>query len=68
MLRKLINRIKVIDLPWSPKRFRGYDLDGNMYFEEPSRREGISQSRRFVKYADGRYNPHEYDPNMIPIQ
>ncbi|KAJ3276057.1 hypothetical protein HDV01_006227 [Terramyces sp. JEL0728] len=41
MLRKLINRILVIDLPWSSRRFTGYDLDGNMYFEEPSRREEL---------------------------
>ncbi|EGF78037.1 hypothetical protein BATDEDRAFT_91193 [Batrachochytrium dendrobatidis JAM81] len=68
MLRRLFNKIKVINQPWKATRYVGSDLEGNMYFEGPPVREGISLPRRSIEYADGRSNISQYEPNAIPIQ
>ncbi|KAH6566853.1 hypothetical protein BASA83_008206 [Batrachochytrium salamandrivorans] len=66
MLRRIINRIKVSNHPWKSTLYVGSDLDGNMYFEGPPVREGISLSRRSIEYADGRSHISQYEPNAIP--
>jgi NADH dehydrogenase [ubiquinone] 1 alpha subcomplex assembly factor 2 len=68
MLKKILNRIKTINTRWSTKKFIGYDLQGNMYFEEPMIKRGINFPRRSVTYEDGRNHISEYDPNSIPVQ
>ncbi|KAH9248459.1 hypothetical protein BASA81_013858 [Batrachochytrium salamandrivorans] len=68
MLRRIINRIKVSNHPWKSTLYVGSDLDGNMYFEGPPVREGISLSRRSIEYADGRSHISQYEPNAIPVQ
>jgi hypothetical protein len=47
-LRRFVNKLKVINKPWSSKKFIGYDLNGNMYFEEPSQRTGICALTRDI--------------------
>ena len=67
-MQKFINRLKIIQFPWSKRIFKGYDLEGNMYFEEPSIKRGTNFSRRSIDYFDGRSSLSSYDPNIIPVQ
>ncbi|KAI8902680.1 hypothetical protein BC833DRAFT_520743 [Globomyces pollinis-pini] len=67
MIRQTFNRLKVMNFPWKSKKFRGYDLDGNMYFEEPSNFT-TSKTKRTVEYSDQRSHPSQYNPNSIPVQ
>jgi NADH:ubiquinone oxidoreductase subunit len=68
MLKKILNRLRTINTPWSTKQFIGYDLKGNMYFEEPMIKRGINFPRRSVVYQDGRNHISQYDPESIPVQ
>jgi NADH:ubiquinone oxidoreductase subunit len=68
MIRKLINRLRTLNTPWSNKLFVGHDLQGNMYFEEPMIKRGINFPRRSVIYQDGRNHLSQYDPDSIPVQ
>ncbi|KAL2918662.1 hypothetical protein HK105_201496 [Polyrhizophydium stewartii] len=68
MIRLLARRIKALNLPWQANRFMGYDLDGNMYFEGPPTREGVTLPRRSVEYRGGAIHPSQYDPSTIPVQ
>ena len=65
--RSLINKLKTINFPWKKHKFIGYDLSGNMYFEGPPVRSGMSRSHRMMNYAHGEVHISDYNPNAIPV-
>ncbi|KAI9356222.1 hypothetical protein DFJ73DRAFT_823439 [Zopfochytrium polystomum] len=68
MLRRLKISWRQLKLPWRHEKFVGCDLQGNMYFEDPSRPTSSGLPRRRVEYADGTADPSRYDPNVLDVQ
>ena len=68
MFRRTLNRLKTINFPGKSNKFIGQDLQGNLYFEGPPVREGLSKSRRSIVYGDGRDAYSQYVPHSIPVQ
>ena len=67
VLRNIFNRFQAMNMPLlSAKRFKGYDLDGNMYFETASKG---PRPKRTVSYNDPQNNHHiTYNPDTKPTQ
>lgn len=67
MLRSYLKRLQTINIPFlSTKKFQGYDLTGNMYFETNIKG---GKAKRTVTYKDAKLNHHtSYNTESIPIQ